>query len=710
MPTATTQPDPPTIPGTGPPEPVERPEVPGSDARPALSKTDGARIVFVGICALAVWVRVWEPLPRVSVIGWAGVLIGGWPIFREAAANLRARRMTMELSMTIALAAAMFIHEVVPALMIAFFVLIAEALERLTVGRGRNAIKDLVQMLPHRATVRRGPAGEPAEVDAAELRPGDLVIVKPGERVPVDGEVMAGHTYVNQAAITGESMPVAKTVGDRVFAGTVNDAGSVEVRAEGIGRDTAFGRIVEAVERAEHVRAPIQRIADRLAAYLVYLAAAGAVLTFAITWNIRSAIAVVMVAGACGIAAGTPLAILGAIGRSARHGSIIKGGIYLEVLGRVDTVVLDKTGTLTFGVPAVTAVRPCAGISAEQLIAAAAAAEARSEHPLGRAVIGKAGELAIPVAEPQSFEYTPGKGVICRAGGAEIIAGNKRMITERGIDVVPDGSTAAISKAGVNAEATSPAPAASPGSIIYVARDGRLQGRLEISDGLRPEAIEAVASLRRMGVRTVLLTGDAWPIARSVAGQVGADDVRAEVLPSEKAEHVRALLSAGRTVAMVGDGINDAPALTAASVGVAMGSGTEVARESADIVLIGNDLSKLVETIATARWCRRVILQNFWGTVTVDAAGVVLAALGRLSPLGAALIHVGSELVFLLNSARLLPGRVMAAAGGRSDARPPGGNGTGPRQRSSSPVEMAGRRAGLAAATKAGIEPIAASA
>jgi heavy metal translocating P-type ATPase len=484
---------------------------------------------------------------------------------------------------------------------------------------------------------------------------------------------------VNQAAITGESMPVAKGVGDHVYAGTVNDAGSVEVRAEGIGRDTAFGRIIEAVERAEHVRAPIQRIADRLAGYLVYLAAGCAVLTFAITRDVRSSISVIMVAGACGIAAGTPLAILGAIGRAARHGSIIKGGVYLEVLGRVDTVALDKTGTLTFGVPAVTAVRPCAGNTPVELIAAAASAEARSEHPLGRAVIGKAGELSIPVVEPDSFEYTPGKGVVCRAGGAEIIAGNQRMMEENGVDVACDcdGSVKiTAARDGVGARTSSIAEA-SPASVIYVARQGRLLGRLEISDGLRPEAIEAVASMRQMGVRTVLLTGDAWPIARSVARQVGVGDVLAEVLPSDKARHVRTLLGGGRTVAMVGDGINDAPALTAASVGVAMGSGTEVARESADIVLIGSDLNKLVETIAIARWCRRVILQNFWGTVSVDAVGVVLAALGQLSPLGAALIHVGSELVFLLNSARLLPGR---AAPPRFDEGPharPGGGGSG---------------------------------
>jgi Cd2+/Zn2+-exporting ATPase/Cu+-exporting ATPase len=646
------------------------PPEPGPEHRAALTRADAARIVFLGLCALAAGLRLWEPFPRFSVIGWAGVLIGGWPIYREAWAGLAARRMTMELSMAIALAAALAIHEAFAASMIAMFVLIAEALERMTVGRGRNAIKNLVTLLPRRATVRRD--GGMVELDASELRPGDLIVVKPGERVPVDGVVEGGHTYVDQAAITGESMPVAKAAGDRVYAGTVNGAGSVEVRSAGVGRDTAFGRIVEAVEQAEHVRAPIQRIADRLAGYLVYAAAGCAVVTFAITRDVRSAISVVMAAGACGIAAGTPLAILGAIGRAARGGSIIKGGVYLETLGRVDTVVLDKTGTLTSGVPAVTAVHPRPGIAERELIAAAATAELRSEHPLARAVLARAGELSIRAEAPAHFEYAPGKGIVCRGGGDrngegsgnggddEIVVGNARLMEERGVHGVhagPGGGTAG------NGWVDRADPAPDARSRILVARGGRLLGALDVADPLRPEAVRAMADLKRMGVRTVLLTGDAWPIARTVARQVDADAVHAQVLPSDKADHVRALLAAGRTVAMVGDGINDAPALTAASVGVAMGSGTEVARESADVVLIGNDLLKLVETIRVARWCHRVIMQNFWGTLLVDGVGVGLAAVGRLSPVGAALIHVLSELTFLLNSARLLPSRGLRGAG-----------------------------------------------
>jgi cation transport ATPase len=304
-----------------------------------------ARIAFVALAAAVVWFRVWEPFPRISVIGLAATLIGGYPIFREALENIVERKMTMELSMTIALLSALAIGEFFTALVITGFVLAAEVLEGLTVGRGRRAIQDLLDFLPRTVTVRRN--GQVVQIGAAEVKVGDAVIVKPGGHIPIDGIVLDGHSFVEQAAITGEPMPVEKTPGTTVYAGTMNQSGSLEIEAQKLGRDTSFGRIVEAVERAERSRAPIQKTADRLAGYLVYFALGAAVLTFLITHNIRSTISVVIVAGACGIAAGTPLAILGAIGRAARQGSIIKGGRYLEELAAVDTVVLDKTGTLT---------------------------------------------------------------------------------------------------------------------------------------------------------------------------------------------------------------------------------------------------------------------------------------------------------------------------------------------------------------------------
>ena len=367
------------------------------------------RLAFVALAAAAVWFRLWEPFSHVSVIAIVAALIGGYPIFKEAFENIVERKMTMELSMTIALLAALAIGEFFTALVITGFVLAAEVLEGLTVGRGRRAIQDLLDFLPRTVAVRRH--GEVVEIPSDQVQVGDTVIVKPGGRVPVDGVVFGGRSFVEQAAITGEAMPVEKAQGDVVYAGTINQSGALEIDAQKLGRDTTFGKIIEAVERAEKSRAPIQMTADRLAGYLVYFALGAAVLTFIITRNVRSTISVVIVAGACGIAAGTPLAILGAIGRAARQGAIVKGGLYLEALAAVDTVLLDKTGTLTFGTPQIREVVSANGFTERQIIAAASIAERKSEHPLARAVVARAAELAIPLADPDEFSYTPGKGV-----------------------------------------------------------------------------------------------------------------------------------------------------------------------------------------------------------------------------------------------------------------------------------------------------------
>jgi Cd2+/Zn2+-exporting ATPase/Cu+-exporting ATPase len=592
------------------------------------------RIGFVGLAILATWLRLWQPLPRFDVAGFAAVLIGGYPIFREAFADLLSRRMTMELSMTIALVAALAIGEVFTALLIVFFVLIAEVLEELTVGRGRRAIQDLLNLLPQQVEVQRPDGVQPASL--AELRTGDVVLVRPGGRVPVDGVVVGGHSFIDQATITGESMPVEKIPGARAYAGTVNQSGVLEIRTETVGSDTAFGKIIEAVEQAERSRAPVQKTADRLAGYLVYFALACAALTFILTHNARSTISVVIVAGACGIAAGTPLAILGAIGRAARHGTIVKGGLYMETLGKVDTVVLDKTGTLTLGNPEVVSIEPADGIGRERLLQVAASAERYSEHPLARAILAAANGAAPGLVNPEEFSYTPGKGISCRVDGEDTVVGTRAFLLEHGV------------------KASAPPVDPDASSEILVAQGGVHLGSLRIADVLRPEAVEAVRALREISIRTVLLTGDAAPIGRAIAQQLQVDEVEAELLPQQKLERIRSLRGAGKTVAMVGDGINDAPALMEANVGIAMGSGTEIARESANVLLLGNDLLKVVEVIKIARRCHRIIMTNFAGTLGVDAVGVALAAFGFLNPVLAVLIHVTSELVFILNSARLL--------------------------------------------------------
>jgi heavy metal translocating P-type ATPase len=605
--------------------------------------TELARIVFVLFAAASVWWRIGEAHGALSIIGLVAALVGGYPIFREAMEAILERRMTMELSMTIAIIAALVISEFFTALIIIVFVLVAEILEGLTVARGRHAIRDLLHLLPSIAMVRRG--DKPRELRSEELRVGDVVFIKPGARIPVDGVVVHGHSFVDQSPITGESLPVEKLSGAPVYAGTINQSGILEVCTERIGRDTAFGRIIEAVEQAERSRAPIQKIADRLAGYLVYFALGCAILTFVLTRDPRSTISVVIVAGACGIAAGTPLAILGGIGLAARHGAIIKGGRYLEAMWAAGIVVLDKTGTLTFGTPEVTDIRPEPNVSAEKLLEVAVTAERASEHPIGRAIVNKAAVLSIASSEPEQFRYHPGKGIRCAVGTEEIVVGNRAFFEELGIGM----------KESSNGRAGS--------SDVYVACNGRLFGTIQVADTLRPEAIDAVAELKSMGLRTLLLTGDNHAIASTVGKALGVDEVGGGLLPEEKMIRVQKLTREDSGVIMVGDGINDAPALMQATVGVAMGSGTDVARETANVVLLGNNLLDFVKSLQIARRVRRIILTNFVGTLVVDGTGVLLAAFGFLKPLLAAFIHVSSELAFILNSARLLPSKTRVGGG-----------------------------------------------
>jgi heavy metal translocating P-type ATPase len=600
----------------------------------ALNWREINHVLFVAAAAGAIWFLRGASNPYITAIGAACTLVGGFPIFHEAYENITERRMTMELSMAIAIVAALAIREIFTALIITLFVLVAEILEGLTVGRGRQAIQRLIDLLPSRATVRQH--GEWKDVPILEIAIGDDVLARPGARIPVDGKVVGGHSFVDQAPITGESMPVEKQAGALVYAGTINQSGALEVRVERLGRDTTFGKIIDAVETAEKSRAPIQGIADRLAGYLVYFAMGAAVLTFLISHNIRSTISVVIVAGACGIAAGTPLAILGAIGRAAQDGAIIKGGLYLEKLAEVDTILLDKTGTLTYGTPEVMEIRPAGGVSEAYLLESAAIAECQSEHPVAKAIMTKAFQMGIRVRHPDKFDYTPGRGIVAVIEGEEITIGNRMHLRDEripGADALQGTSDGAV----------------------LVTRSGHLLGSILVADLLRPEAKAAIQSLKSMGLKTILLTGDSKVVAQAVGKGLGVDEISAELLPEQKLQRVQELMAQGKKVVMVGDGINDAPALAQATVGVAMGSGTDVARESSDIVLIGSDLTKFGETVRIARRCHRIIMQNFVGTLVVDSIGVGLAAFGFLNPLLAAFIHVSSEMIFILNSARLLP-------------------------------------------------------
>ncbi len=609
-------------------------------------RSELVRIGVVALMAAAVWFRVWEPVARVSVLGLVGTIGGGWPIFREAWRDMAERRMTMELSMTVALVAVLIIGDFLTALVITTFVLSAEVLEGLTVGRRRRAIRDLLDVLPRTVTVRR--VDGIARVALRLVNRGDAVLVSPGERIPVDGVVRTGESYVDQSTITGESTPVAKSPGAAVYAGTINQSGALEVIAERLGRDTSVGQILEAVERAERSKAPIQKTADRYAGYLVYFALTSAAVTLALTRDARSTISVIIFASACGIAAGTPLAILGAICRAARAGAIIKSGRHLEALWTVHIVAFDKSGILTVGAPQVSALHPAEGISPRVLLETAAIAERRSEHPLAKAIVEMATRRGIPVVEPTAFRYWPGGGVIARSGLDDILVGSPAFARQHGVEEAPFHA----------------APRAA--TEVVVVRDGLFLGTIWIADTVRPDARDAIRQLRGAGIQMVLLTGDMRSVAEAVAEELGVDDVHAELLPDHKTAIIRQLTRGGQSVAMVGDG-SDAPALALATVGVAMGSGKDVARERADIVLLGNHLSRFAETVHLAKRTRDIIRFNFAGTIVVDAVGVALAAFGQLNPLVAAFIHVAAELTFILNSARLLPA---ASSLSRAPVRP----------------------------------------
>ncbi|BDF98266.1 hypothetical protein AoKodu_05670 [Actinomyces oris K20] len=632
---------------------------------------DVVRIAVVGLAALGAWIAGAAGTPgwAVGAVGAVVLAVGCWPLLVEAAEDLRERRMSMELSMLLAIVAAAAIGEWVTALAVTVFALCAEVLEELSMDRGRDALTDLMSFLPQTARVVGAPetteSAESAEAAEAsqssgvtevpldEVRPGQVIALSPGGRVPVDGVVRTGRADVDQSRITGEALPVQVGPGDRVPAGSIT-RGALELEVERVGEESSYGRIVAAVRHAQSSRAPVQRLADRLAARIVYLALAAALVTFLVTRDVRATISVIIVAGACGVAAGTPLAVLAAIARAARCGAFVKDGTHLEQLSAVDTVVVDKTGTLTVGEPRVVSVRPTEAAAGEdEVLALAAAAEWNSEHPIGRAIYAEAAVRDLTVPVPGDVAYSPGAGVSTHIEGRRITVGRCR-----GQGHQPERDTPGCEdEAALSAESDPEAPSAT--SVVEVRADGQLLGTIALADRLRQGAATAVRDLGDMGLEVLMLTGDSAASARHVAGLLGLteEQVRADLLPTDKEEVIDSLRRAGKQVAMVGDGVNDAPALGAADVGIAMGTGTDVAREAGDVVLVGSAPADLVETVRVARRARRIIMVNFVGTVVVDVVGMVAAGLGLLGPVAAALVHVVSESAFILNSARLVPRR-----------------------------------------------------
>ncbi len=606
---------------------------------------------------LAVYLIGWFP----SILGLDLAMLlalgGGMPIYFDALSALARRKMSANLAVSLAAFAALYVGYAqqdpsmyAVAAEVILIVLIGETLEHFAVGRTRQGIAALLTLRPEEARVRRD--GREEIVPAKEIRRDDVVLVRPGDRIPVDGRVVAGSSSIDQSPITGESLPADKTPGDEVFAGTINLYGALELSVERLGEDTTLEQIIHLVEEAEAAKAPSHRLADRCAAYFVPAVLLAAGLTYVFTGetyfsdgDIIRAVAVLVVACPCALVLATPTAIAAGIGGLVRRGVLIKGGVVLENLGRLRSVVFDKTGTLTLAKLRISQIVPAAGHDETGVLRLAASVERHSEHPVGRLIVEEAASRQADLSEATDFVAHPGLGAEAVVSGAKVRVGSPRFIREAGVAVPEevDARVAELSSAGC--------------TVVLVTRGAETVGAVAVEDTIRPEARETIRRLRALGIdRIEMLTGDNAAAAESVADALSIERVQSGLLPADKVDAVRRIAQEAGPVAMVGDGINDAPSLATADVGVAMADiGTDVAIASADLVLVGDDLRKLVEAIAHGRRALRIVWQNILGFALIfNVVAVAAASLGWIGPVMAAVVHQVSSLTVVLNSLRLL--------------------------------------------------------
>lgn len=572
---------------------------------------------------------------------WATIVISGIPLLYLAVwriiHNPGISKISSALLICIAMFAAIAIGDLFAAGEVVFIMAIGALLEEATTNRAKKGLKKLISLAPTKG--RRLKDGKEEMIPAEEIRQGDLLRILPGETIPVDGTILSGETSVDQSIMTGESLPVDKSVGEEVFCGTINRFGSIDISATKVGENSSLQKLIRMVQDAENKQSPMQRIADRAASWLVPVALLIAVLAYVFSGNIVTAVTVLVVFCPCALVLATPTAIMAAIGQATKHGVIIKSGEALEKMGKVDTIAFDKTGTLTYGRLDVSDIISFEeNISETELLALAASAEARSEHPLGKAIVAHAAAKGVTLTEAEDFKMTAGKGILAEVSGRRLICGNEKFLTENGASIVQKVQ-AALERLRTQGKAS-----------ILVADGRKCIGVIALADVLRPEAKDMVSRLADMDTRTVLLTGDHQKTADYFAKQVGISGVRAELLPEEKVQNIEKLQKENHTVCMIGDGVNDAPALKTADVSVAMGSmGSDIAVDAAEVALMSDDISKIPYLKRLSNATVRTIKASITLSMCINFVAIVLSLMEVLTPTTGALVHnAGSCFVVLI--------------------------------------------------------------
>ena len=613
----------------------------------ALLEAGGTKkdVALLIVSAAALLCSIFHLLPLPFDPAWISIVLCGVPILLEAFVGLAtAFDIKADVLVSLALIASVCIGETFAAGEVAFIMQLGALLEELTVAKARAGIEKLVHLTPRTARVLRD--GGETVVPAEQVQAGDRLRVLPGETIPVDGVILSGRTSVNQAVMTGESLPVDKGEGDEVSSGTVNQFGAFEMRATRVGEDSSIQRMIRLVQSADAGKAKIVGVADRWATWIVVIALSAALLTWLITGEIIRAVTILVVFCPCALVLATPTAIVAAIGNATKHGFLVREGDALERLSSVRRIAFDKTGTLTFGQPEVTAVRSFdPALPERELYRLAAGAERLSEHPLGRALVRcyEASEAEPSLPACTEFSMTPGRGVSAQVEGRAVLAGNRALLEEQHVPV-PEAlfrEAEAFLRQGA--------------TVILLAVDGKAAGFAALSDAVRPESAAVISALRELNAAPVLLTGDGENAARTIAASLGIDDVVPNCLPEDKLNRIDALERSGEPVCMIGDGVNDAPALKKASVGVAMGGvGSDIAVDAADVALVDDKIAELPHLLALSRRMMKTIHLNMAFSMTLNFVAIVLAMIGTLNPVVGALVHNAGSVLVIVNSAFLL--------------------------------------------------------